>query len=168
MSRNQPTDDLDRRLDAALGALPRERAAADFTARVQGRLEPPSSSARRWYLAAAAAVLLLAATFGVREWQHRRQIDAAVQRLADLRAEYHLIAAELDSLRQKAERAQPVVYLGGDENVELVVDLARLARARQRHLRSAGSEEIPSYRRSPSAVPRQAVHGAERRPSGTL
>ena len=119
----------DDRISAALESLPREEAGTDFTAGVLRRLEerPRRLFTARWAMAAAAAaIVVLALGFGWREWRHQQQRRQAVAQLEMLLAEKQELEAELRSLRRLSSRARPVVYLGGNENVDLVLDLARL------------------------------------------
>jgi hypothetical protein len=125
------TDLNDINLQNALKSLPREQARVGFTGRVLRRIEQPSSRraashwpAPRWAAAAAAAILVLTLGFGWREWRHH-------QTVADLRvllAEKQALEAELEDLRRLTADARPVVYLGSDDDVDLVLDLARFSR----------------------------------------
>ena len=155
---------MDDKLRSALKSLPRERAGAGFTAGVLGRLEErqrPAAAFRgagRWPLLAAAAVLLLAVTLGAREWWHFHQQQQATARLAGMEQERQVLVAELAELRRQVAGAQPVVYLGGSNELDLVVDLAQARRAGLR------PEDIPrgllrAYRLSLSdqAAERRAV-----------
>lgn len=144
---NEPNDGFtssdpepDDRLRELLRAMPRERAGRDFTAKVMRQLaaSPPAATAKvlvfppagrrlsgfTGWLVAAAALLLVG--LGLREWQHRRDIDESMRRIAELRGQYQELASELKALREEAA-ARPVVYLGGNENVDLVLDLGHLA-----------------------------------------
>lgn len=144
---NTPETVSDDRLHELLQALPRERAGRDFTAKVMRRLaeSPPASPSatgtllpfpaqrRRlpgWsgWLVAAAALLLVG--LGLREWQHQRELEESMRRIAELRGQFQELASELKALREEAA-ARPVVYLGGNENVDLVLDLGHLAEARK-------------------------------------
>jgi len=116
----------DEGLDRELRSLPRVMASPDFTRRVLARLDRPARASHPfgWRLAAAslAGIGLLLVGFGAWRWNHERQIALAQQELASLRAEHARIAAELRDLSQNAK---PVVYLGGDENVDVVLDVER-------------------------------------------
>jgi hypothetical protein len=70
-------------------------------------------------MGAAAAVLLVGATLGGRAALRQ-------QRAAALRSETAEIARELETLRQQAQRPAPVLYVGGNEEVDLVLDLSTL------------------------------------------
>lgn len=145
---NEPETTSDERLRELLQTMPRERAGRDFTATVMRRLAEsraasPSASGnvvafpaerRRlpgWsgWLVAAAALLLVG--LGLREWQHQRDLQESLRRIAELRGQYQELASELKALREEAA-ARPVVYLGGNENVDLVLDLGHLAEARKK------------------------------------
>ncbi len=63
-------------------------------------------------------------------------------RLHRLLAEREAILLELQRFRRETEAPRPMLYLGGDESVDLVVDLAAVA-----HRRPASSTH-PSVRRS--------------------
>ncbi len=128
----------DDRLSTALKSLPREPAGIGFTAGVLRRIDQPA----RWRLfagrafgraatgrafgqaIAAAAILILILGLGWRQWRQHR----AAEHLQVLLAEKQELEAELDSLRRLTVRARPVVYLGGDDKVDLVLDLARFQR----------------------------------------
>ncbi len=164
---------MDDKLTSALKSLPRERAGAGFTAGVLRRLDerrrptaawwgpalrgPALRGAGRWPLmAAAAAVLLLAVGLGAREWWHFHQRQQATARLATLEQERQALAAELAELRRRVVGAQPVVYLGGSNDLDLVLDLAHAKRAGTR------PEDVPegllrAYRLGLSAPERRTA-----------
>lgn len=121
----------DDRLSAALESLPREQAGPEFTAGVLRRIEPATPRwlpaerpARRWAPLAAAALVVLTLGFGWREWRHRQMAES----LQALLAEKQALEAELESLRRLTRAARPVVYLGSDDEVDLVLDLERFRR----------------------------------------
>lgn len=115
----------DEELRRALAMLPRQEAGGDFTARVLDRIaERRRARARTWRLAAA-AVILLALLAGGREAWHRRENQLEVERFAALQAEYEALHAEVQRLRRLTVTARPVVVLGGDSEVDLMVDLSR-------------------------------------------
>lgn len=142
---NEPEKISEDELGQVLRALPRERAGADFTARVMAQVHgaagrgdggkvvafPGGRRLPGWpgWLMAAAALLLFG--LGVREWQHRRDLEESMKRIAELRGQYQELASELQDLRREAASARPVVYVGGNEQVDLVVDLAKLAEKRK-------------------------------------
>ena len=153
----------DNRLSQMLQSLPREKAGADFTARVRRRLETRTASLfppARWpVLAAAAAAVVLALGLGWREWRQDQAQQATVARLEPLLEETQALEEELLTLRRLTAAARPVVYLGGTEEVDLVLDLARL---HQRRVSTTGT--AAPYDFSPADVritppkPRSAVY----------
>ncbi len=110
----------------ALKSLPREQAGLGFTAGVLRRIEaPPRLLPARWITATAmAAAMVLALGFGWREWRHRQ----ATENLQVMLAEKQELEAELRALRRLTAEARPVVYLGSDSQVDLVLDLGRFRR----------------------------------------
>ena len=118
----------DDQLQEALSSLPRERAGLGFTAGVLRRIEAPGPRflAAPWsrWAAAAAAVLVLTLGLGWREWRHRQ----SAERLRVLLAEKHELEAEIEALRRLAAEASPLVYLGSEDRVDLVLDLERFRR----------------------------------------
>jgi len=122
----------DHRLGELLRELPREHARANFTARVLERLEGPARAPRPrpWLvLAAAAAAMAVAVTTGAlieRQSASRETIEAAQaqQILQDLRAEHGRLQRELRELSQP-----PMVYIGGNEDVDLVLDVGKVREA---------------------------------------
>lgn len=123
----------DHRLGDLLRELPREQARPDFTVRVLERLEMPAPVPRPragLLLAAATAVAMIAgvatgvridrqtASRGATEEAQARQI------LEDLRAEHGRLELELREISQP-----PVVYIGGNEDVDLVLDLGKVREA---------------------------------------
>lgn len=120
-----------------LRELPRESARPGFTQRVLARLEEPAQSAavpgwregRGWRLrlamaaTSAAALLVVVSAGAVRHEQSREAERTAEARrlLQEIRAEHDRIEQELRALSEP-----PVVYVGGDEEVDLVVDLDRV------------------------------------------
>jgi len=115
----------DHRLGDLLRELPREQARPGFTARVLHRLDAPARRRSIPRLALATALtVVLAVTAGL-------LIDARRDALANARAERALaeIRAEHARLeREVQELSDPpsVVYLGGNEDVDLVLDLGKV------------------------------------------
>ena len=115
----------DHRLGDLLRELPREQARPGFTARVLHRLDTPARRRSIPRLALATALtVVLAVTAGL-------LIDARRDALANARAERALaeIRAEHARLeREVQELSDPpsVVYLGGNEDVDLVLDLGKV------------------------------------------
>lgn len=143
MTTHDPRTD---RLGDALRALPRHRPGDGFTGRVLRRLgETAAAGAPRRLPAvlrlAAAALLVGVGLLGV--LAAGRALPGAgpgpapaEARREALEAERARLEAELDELRRLTtelrEDSAPVLYLGGDEEVDLVLDLGRLAREERR------------------------------------
>ncbi len=114
----------DHRLGDLLRDMPREHARPGFTARVLSRLDAPERRGAlipRFALSAALA-LFLAVTAGVLVHARRDALaaDHARQALAEIRAEHARLEREVRELSPPA-----VVYLGGTEDVDLVLDLGK-------------------------------------------
>lgn len=126
----------DGRLDRLLKELPRIPASPGFTGRVLSRLDQPASERRRgrWGLlwprlalpAAALAVAFgaVAVTHQVRAERVRSEAAEVRQLLDEIRHEHGRLEDDLRELDHLA--AEPVLYLGGDDDFDLVVDLARV------------------------------------------
>ena len=142
----------DRELDRLLAALPRESASPGFARRVLDDVATGSSPLRRrgWLVAAAAAAAAAAVAVGL--WLVPRAAPRSP--VVDTRAlelEHRLLMDELESLKASLRAAEPapVLYLGGTESVDLVLDLR------------------PVWRGDPRAGVRPAVLGAGERPLAT-
>ena len=115
----------DQRITELLRELPRERARSGFTARVLARLDEPQAPVRRWparlapVALAASLVLVVVAGSVIRD---QRREAKALEAVRALRAEHSRIEREL----QELSSAPPVYYLGGDEDVDLVMDLRKV------------------------------------------
>ncbi len=122
----------DHDLGRLLRELPREQPRAGFTARVLTSLDarPEPRTWRAWrqprlVLATAALVAAMAsAGILVRADRHEELRKAEARKiLQELRSEHKLLERELQSL------SEPVIYVGGNEDVDLVVDLSRVQNA---------------------------------------
>jgi hypothetical protein len=119
----------DDRVREALRALPADPPGPTFTAEVLARVARASPDRHRlrrvprWATAAALALLVGVAGWGVSERLARQQ------RTARLRAETAALARELAALREEAAQPAPMIYLGGSEEVDLVLDLSSLPMA---------------------------------------
>ncbi len=118
----------DHRVGDLLRELPREQARPGFTARVLHRLDAPER--RRsipWRVPrlalATALTVVLAVTAGVLVKERRDAVaNARAERaLAEIRAEHAQLEREVQDLSQP-----PVIYLGGNEDVDLVLDLGKV------------------------------------------
>ncbi|RMF73989.1 MAG: hypothetical protein D6738_07575 [Acidobacteria bacterium] len=146
----------DHDLRRLLRDLPRPAARPGFTEQVLARIDTPAAprragTRRRLGVGLAAAALLLVAplagVLGWRAWERQR----AVAELAALRQEQRQLAEALrawDAAPAAAARPE-VVYLGGDDSVDIVFDVAHAARV----LRASG----------PAARPAVSGHGTPRK-----
>lgn len=116
----------DEELRSLLRSLPRERASEGFTGEVLGRLDVAKRPIYRQprYALAAGLVLVVAGWFGASHWQDVRKAEQTRQRIQALRAELEQLQNGVTLLRDLA----PVLYLGGDEDVDLVIDMRHLVR----------------------------------------
>lgn len=118
----------DHRLGDLLRELPREQARPGFTARVLERLDSTERAPRRPFrlaLAGATAMAILTTiSAGVLMDRRAESIQAAeAQRmLQEIRAEHGRLEQEIHELSQP-----PVVYIGGNEDVDLVLDLGKVS-----------------------------------------
>lgn len=154
----------DQQLSEILRSLPKERAGGDFTAELLARLEasPPATSSRwsrhRVVLAACLCLALLGGIVGAWHWQRVdvQRVDARRQaraELEELRGEQRALERELAEL-VALTRSEPVVYLGGSEEVDLVIDLGNLARRRQGMARPALLTS-PPIQQTPATYPQR-------------
>lgn len=113
----------DHRLGDLLRELPRESARPGFTTRVLQRLDAPERRRSMPRLALAGALAAVVMTAGVLVDARRDALEAvrAQRALAEIRAEHGRLEREVQELSQP-----PVVYLGGNENVDLVLDLGKV------------------------------------------
>jgi len=121
-----------------LRELPEEHARPGFTARVLEKLDEPRHASRwtfrlapvpvRAVLAVAALLTIAISAGALIEWRggEQKHLDTlqARQTLQELRAEHGRLEAELHEMS-----APPVVYLGGDEKVDYVLDLGKVRNA---------------------------------------
>jgi hypothetical protein len=113
----------DHRLGDLLRELPRESARPGFTTRVLNRLEAPERRRSMPRLALAGALAVLTVTAGVLVDARRDALEAvrAQQALQEIRAEHGRLEREIRELSRPS-----MVYLGGNENVDLVLDLGKV------------------------------------------
>jgi hypothetical protein len=120
----------DHSLGRLLRELPRETARPGFTQRVLARLDEPAQAAVRWtgwrprLAVATMAFLVIAGTGVIRHEQSREAAQAAEARrlLREIRAEHDRIEQDLRALAEP-----PVIYVGGDERLDLVVGLDKVS-----------------------------------------
>jgi hypothetical protein len=118
----------DHNIGRLLRELPRENARPGFTQRVLGRLDQSAEAVRprAWHprLAVATALAALVVSFGVVRYEQSREAASTAEArrlLQEIRAEHQQLERELQALSEP-----PVVYLGGDERMDLVVNLDRV------------------------------------------
>lgn len=123
-----PTSDRgpsDRELDRVLAELPRAVASPGFSRRVLGDLGDAAArrAGRAWLLAATAAAAALAAALWL--WPHAAPPPAALAEAGALEQEHRLLMEELEALKAslRDREAAPVLYLGGTEGLDLILDL---------------------------------------------
>jgi hypothetical protein len=121
----------DERLRSALRELPPAAPRPGFTQRVLARLERaprrrPLRPLPAWVTAAAAVTVLAGGLWGAAAG---RQALEQQKRRAALKQESAAIARELAALRAEAAKPAPMLYLGGSEQVDVVLDLASLPMA---------------------------------------
>lgn len=115
-----------------LRELPRETARPGFTRRVLARLDEPAGAADRgasWrhrlaMAATTAVVAALVVSAGVVRYEQSREAARTAEArrlLQEIRAEHEQLEQELRALSEP-----PVVYVGGDEGMDLVVDLDKI------------------------------------------
>ena len=136
----------DERLRDLLKSLPRHRAPARFDERVLERLDapPPRTGFGRPMarLALAAAAMIVAVTVigivgravapspaggtasGPQVAGNKQSSEAA--RVQELRRQHDELMRELDALREQSRTASPLLYLGGTDQLDVVVDIGRL------------------------------------------
>jgi hypothetical protein len=127
MKHRQADQSLDRRLEE----LPRIGARDGFTQQVLTGLDDrvaasSASPARLAWIGAAALVLVALLALGV-VYQQQRAADLAYRRqVKELRSRYEQLLDEVVSIRQEAVTPETRLYLGGDESLDLMLDLNRL------------------------------------------
>lgn len=117
-------------VEEALAKLPREAASEDFTRRVLDGLADRQSSklagiSPRWLATLATlAVVGLALGFWLRSYP---AAEPTVQQESALRIrqEYESLQDEVAALRSLAAQPPPVLYLGGDGQIDLILDLGQ-------------------------------------------
>ena len=113
------------RLGDLLRELPREQARPGFTARVLHRLDAPErrTSIPRLALATVLAAVMVVTTGWLIDARRDALANARAERaLAEIRAEHTRLEQEVQDLSQPPS----VVYLGGNEDVDLVLDLGKV------------------------------------------
>jgi hypothetical protein len=120
----------DEDLSRLLRELPREEPSFDFTRRVLEKLDARSLRFRRsrGAVLAWAAAALLGVLLSQGYLRERYQRSRAAARVRELRDEYRELQTELEKLRTLTRELEPVLPLGGTDELEFVFDLRELAR----------------------------------------
>jgi hypothetical protein len=81
----------------------------------------------RWQTAWAGAALLVtvvaAGSWGFGEWRQQREEAQARHLLEEIKDEHARLAREV---RELQEESRPILYLGGDESIDFVVDMSQV------------------------------------------
>ncbi len=109
-----------------LRSLPREKASEGFTDSVMSRLEEGRKSLvfQPRFALAASILLIVAVWIGADRWLAMQQEEQTNDRIHTLKTEIEKIQGDIRLLRDLA----PVLYLGGNEDVDFVLDLGKAAR----------------------------------------
>jgi hypothetical protein len=118
-------------IQRALAELPRLQAGPGFTDEVLARAAAPAPGRGRLAPVGIVACFLLAGGLAAAfpAWHQARLRGEQRARVEALQREHRELERELRALRRLAAEHSPVVYLGGDESVDLVLDLDSLAGA---------------------------------------
>lgn len=129
----------EKRIGDALRDLPRQSASDRFTENVLDRLRQPQETHRIQWMRIAASIVgglvLLGAVESVQWWREARDREA-------LRAEHQQIVEELRSIKKVTDAATPVVYVGGNDDVDFVLDLSDPA-AREDPQHTKNDHQLP-------------------------
>lgn len=120
-------DAIDRALSEAL-TQDTETASAGFTSGVLARIEErrdrrPLLGRPSLVAAAAAIVLAVGIALGLGFGDRQGAAPAVAAERERLLQEYSELQRELDQIRQLADESRPVLYLGGNETLDVVYDL---------------------------------------------
>jgi hypothetical protein len=117
-------------------SLPGERASADFTRKVFSKLEarkaPLAARRRLRAVLATAAAVAVGTVLSQGYLRERYEKSRTAARIEALREEYRELQVELEKLKALTHELEPVLDLGGTEEVDFVLDLGELARKSRR------------------------------------
>jgi len=122
--------DSDDQMRKALSALPRKQASERFTTDVLAALEERSTGHRgppvttRW-IAAGAVVGFFALAVGMAYQRQQAAEEAYRQQVLELRHEYQRLLEEVGTVREAAAEPPARLYLGGDDQLDLILDLSQ-------------------------------------------
>jgi hypothetical protein len=135
----------DEDLGRLLRELPRAEPSFDFTARVLSRLESSPRGSRRKIPALVWMAAVLVGLFVSQGYLRERfERSRAAARVRELRDEYRELQTELEKLRVLTRELEPVLDLGGTEEVEFVFDLRELAREDSNRPRAEPASHAPT------------------------
>jgi hypothetical protein len=120
----------DKRMDDLLRTLPKERAGEGFTYRVVERLDQAPVKSRARLAVALVLLLLLSAVAGVFFFQQAEKAQLR-EEIASLRAEHRALSEELHRVMEQSAGIHPVLYLGGDDRRDYVLDVKKFVRERK-------------------------------------
>ncbi|MEE8368654.1 MAG: hypothetical protein V3S30_10100 [Thermoanaerobaculia bacterium] len=116
-----------------LSSLPRESPGEPFTIRAmaaydqrQDRRWAPTTTARWSWSAAAVLLLVLGFVAGSRFSSEHPESNTQLTQSQSLLARHRALEEELSRIRELNAQTAPVLYLGGEENYDLVFDLSTL------------------------------------------
>ncbi|HSF18389.1 MAG TPA: hypothetical protein VLK65_22860 [Vicinamibacteria bacterium] len=139
----------DEDLSGLIKSAPRAEASAGFTTTVMAKLDRSRARrTRRRALLAFGAALALGS--GVLLTNRNDQTKTA-ERVEQLRREYRELESELAKLRRLATELEPVLELGGTEQVDFVLDLRQVGEEG-----TAAKAEPVSHRSRPKTFPKGA------------
>ena len=125
----------DQQLREVLRSIPRQPAPEGFTRQTVGRLgdgRPVRRSWRRLALVAAACAALIGLGVPVGLELHRQAKQERVRdELERLRDDHQQLKKQLAALRASQSQQPELLYLGGTDSADYVVDLRQLARPRE-------------------------------------
>ena len=135
-------------LGESLAGLEGGGASPGFTSRVLHELEARQlrRRKRRKQALSAVAVLLVAALAGVLGLD--RPVDTTVDVASEakqLRQEYTRLQNDLEALRESARETAPVLYLGGNDELDLILDLAPIITRSGATVVPASSVQVDPY-----------------------
>jgi hypothetical protein len=134
------TDD---RLTHELRELPRLSPSSGFAARVDARIARARRARTRrmgWSLAAVTGALAVVLGVVASRPPGASVPKGASEEISELRADLQNLRAELAELHAREREGMPVVYLGGTERLDLVLDVARIP-IRDASFRLGGKEQ---------------------------
>lgn len=117
-------------LTQALARLPRQPTSANFTGEVLTELEARDwtharSAPRLLWATAASLVLASLLALGYGYHQHRAAEKAYQVQVEELRSRYQELLDEVATVRQEVATPETRLYLGGDERLDLILDLGQ-------------------------------------------